>query len=255
METDLSYSNEHHDADWGSVFREVMGADLKNIYVCHVTISDLKKLAAELSNKVLDHSWVMDLDHGSRPTYQQTVAETAEILVSIIKNQTSTDDKISSEFGEIMVSMGASRALETIFSHISIPLAELWKPKAKGNEGFDFHTVCPSKLINFGEAKFCSSSNPYGGNPGESTGAGGQADGFVEKDKHHRDRPLLTDLGTEQAAIDNLKNQSFGVVLAFSLNAKKPLKILKNAITQALKYQNLKKAQNIYIVGVSHATS
>lgn len=248
MATDLSYGTEHHDAHWGSVFTEVVGAASKNIFVCHVAISDLKGLADELSNQILDHSWIMDLDEGSRLTYQQTVTETAEILVNIIKDQITTGDKVSSEFGEIMVSMGASRALETIFSHISIPLAELWKPKAKGNEGFDFHTVCPNKLVNFGEAKFCSSTNPY-------SVAAGQADGFVEKDKHHRDRPLLVDLGTEQAAIDNLKNQSFGVVLAFSMNAKKPLDVFKTALTKALEYQHLKKAQNVYVVGVSHAAS
>ena len=149
--------------------------------------------------------------------------------------------------------MGSSRALNKIYDQFSVPIAELWKPKAKGNEGFDFHTVCPEKLINFGEAKFSGSDNPYGGNTGESTGAGGQADGFVEKDKHHRDRPHLADIGLHQDAIENLKKQSFGVVLAFSMNAKNPLNVFKNAIDKALSYQHLKKAKNIYIVGVSHA--
>jgi hypothetical protein len=252
MEADLAYGTEYTDSDWGSVFAEVTGTNLLNIFVCHAKISDLKKLAEQLSSKVLDHSWIMDLDPGSRLTYQQTVAETANILIHIIKS--SAVGGVSSEFGEIMVSMGASRALETIFSHTSIPLAELWKPKAKGNEGFDFHTICPNKLINFGEAKFSSSpsSNPYGGKTGDSTGAGGQADGFIGKDKHHRDRPLLAEVGAEEAAIENLKNQNFGIVLAFSINAKTPLSVFQNALKQSVDYQHLKKAKYIYIVGVTH---
>jgi hypothetical protein len=254
MTTNLSYGDDQHDEEWGTVFAEVRKETIDNIFVCHVQVSDLEKIANKLSKEVLNNSWIMDLDPGSRPTYQQTVAETAEILVNKIKDQLSAGDKVSSEFGEIMVSMGASRALEIIFNHVSIPLAELWKPKASGNEGFDFHTVCPNKLINFGEAKFSSSSNPYGGNTGESSGAGGQADGFVKDDKHHRDRPLLVDLEVGEDAIKNLKNQLFGVVLAFSMNTPNPLEILKNAIQKALSYQNLSKAKSIYIVGVSHAT-
>lgn len=252
MVTDLAYGAEHKNLNWGSAFIEITGSNSPNVFICHVKISDLVKLAEQLSNKVLDRSWIMDLDPGSRLTYQQTVEETAGILIQII--QSSVDNTISSEFGEIMVSMGASRALEAIFNHTSIPLAELWKPKAKGNEGFDFHTVCPNKLINFGEAKFSSSpsSNPYGGNTGDSTGAGGQADGFIEKDKHHRDRPLLAEVGAEEAAIDNLKEQNFGVVLAFSMNAKTPLSVFKSALIKSLEYQHLKKAKNIYIVGVTH---
>lgn len=250
MPTDLAYGPEHADPHWGSVFAEVKGGNSPNVSICHARISDLKKLAEQLSNKVLDDSWIMDLDPGSRLTYQQTVEETAEILVQTIKS--SADNGVSGDFGEIMVSMGASRALEAIFSHISLPLAELWKPKAKGNEGFDFHTICPKKLINFGEAKFSSSSNPYGGTTGDSTGAGGQADGFIGKDKHHRDRPLLAEVGAEEAAIENLKNKNFGVVLAFSMNAKTPLSVFKNALEKSLSYEHIKKAQNIYIVGVSH---
>jgi hypothetical protein len=250
MQEDLAYGTEHTDPNWGSVFAEVIGSNSANVFICHAKISDLKKLAEQLSNKVLDHSWIMDLDPGSRLTYQQTVEETANILIQII--QSSAVSGVSSEFGEIMVSMGASRALEKIFSHISIPLAELWKPKAKGNEGFDFHTICPNKLINFGEAKFSSSSNPYGGKTGDNTGSGGQADGFIEKDKHHRDRPLLTEVVAEKAAIENLKNQNFGVVLAFSMNAKTPLSVFQNALKQSVGYQHLKKAKYIYIVGVTH---
>ena len=256
MTENLSFLDGVQDANWGATFTQIVNeSDLGNIFVCQVQVSDIKKIANKLSSTVLDQSWVMGLDPGAMLAYQQTVAETAGILVEKINDQLAAGDNVCKEFGEIMVYMGASRALESIFSHISIPLSELWKSKASGNDGFDFHTVCPDKLINFGEAKFSSSpsSNPYGGNSGESSGAGGQADGFIGQDKHQRDWVHLLHL-VEKSAVDNLTNQSFGVVLAFSLNTNNPLLIFKKAIEKALTYQHLKKATHVYIVGVRHAT-
>lgn len=254
MEIELSYGDEQHDEDWGAVFAEVKkssGSD--NIFVCHTTVNDLSKIANELSKAVVDKSWVVELDIGAKRAYETIAAKTAKKLVDIFENKKFSDDKISSDFGEIMVSMGSARALETIFSHISIPLAELWKPKLTGNEGFDFHTVCPNKIINFGEAKFSSSGSPYGGNSGDSSGAGGQADGFISGNKHLMDGVHLPHLAGEEAA-NNLNNDIYGVVLAFSLNAENSLIVFKNAIKKALSYSHLKKAKNIYIVGVSYVS-
>lgn len=249
----LFFGDQNLDEDWGVSHREVKNeSDIENIFVCHTTISDLSKIANELSNAVMDKSWIMNLDAGARRAYDRTVAETAEVLVDIFKNKVLVEDKISTDFGEIMVSMGSARALEIIFSHTAIPLAELWKPQLKGNEGFDFHTVCPAQFVNFGEAKFSSSKNPYGGKSGDSSGAGGQADGFIEQEKHLRDRTHLVNL-VDQQVIDNLDADSFGIVLAFSMNTENALNVFVNAIKQALSYIHLKKAKNIYIVGVSYA--
>lgn len=249
----LSHGDNHDDENWGARFLEIKKeSGLENIFVCHVRVSDLSKIANELSMAVIDKSWMMSLDVGTKRAYERTVADTAEALVTIFKNNELVEERISSEFGEIMVSMGSARALEVIFSHIAIPIAELWKPKLKGNEGFDFHTVCPGQFINFGEAKFSNVDNPYGGNSGDSSGAGGQADGFIEKEKHYRDRPHLINLVSEQA-ITNLDTESFGIILAFSMNAKNELNVFMNAIKAAQSYQHLKKAKYVYIVGVSHA--
>ncbi len=253
MTINLSYGDELHDENWGTVFAEVkQSPSLDNIFVCHTTVSDLSKIANELSKTVMNKSWIMDLDIGAKRAYETIVAKTAAKLVDLFENDVLSEDKISADFGEIMVSMGSARALEIIFSHISIPIAELWKPKLTGNEGFDFHTICPSKIINFGEAKFASSGSPYGGNSRDGRGAGGQADGFISDSKHLMDGVHLPHLAGKEAA-DNLNKDLFGVVLAFSINAENPLLVFKNAIQKALKYTHLKKAKNIYIVGVSHA--
>ncbi|WP_348799358.1 hypothetical protein [Flavobacterium adhaerens] len=251
MSTDLTYIKTFSEEKWGSTFHEIQSiSGSENIFVCHINISDLEKMALELSTKVLDQSWIINLDNRASRAYQTTAQETARLLVEVFKKPVDSD-KVSSEFGELMVSMGASKALEVIFGHRSIPIAELWKPKVLQNEGFDFHTVCSENIINFGEAKFSGSSNPYGGNSGDTTGAGGQADGFIGNNKHLMDGVHLEHLAGNDAAT-NLDNDLFGIILAFSINAVNPLLIFKNALDNSKTYENLTKAKNIYIVGVSH---
>lgn len=252
MPTNLSYARNFPYATWGTTFSEVVNVTaLEKIFLCHAQIGDLEKLAVELSNTVIDQNWILDLDLRARRAYETTALKTAQALVEVFKTTMTSDNKVASEFGELMVSMGASKALEIVFQHRCIPLAELWKPKLSQNEGFDFHTVCTSSIINFGEAKFSSTSSPYGGNPGDSSGAGGQADGFIGASKHLMDGVHLAHLAGEDATL-NLDNDQYGVILAFSINASNPLLILKNALENSLTYENLKGAKNIYIVGVSH---
>lgn len=252
MTESTSYGRIFPDETWGSTFSEVTSiTGPENAFVCHVTISDLEKIALELSKKVTDHSWIVELDNRARRAYETTALKTAQSLVEIFKAPLAPDNKVISQFGEFMVSFGSSKALEVIFGHRALPIAELWKPKVAQNEGFDFHTICRENFINFGEAKFSSSSSPYGGISGESNGAGGQADGFIGGKKHLMDNQHMGSLAGEDAA-SNLDSDLFGVVLAFSINAGNPLLVLRNALEHSQTYQNLKNAKNIYIVGVSY---
>lgn len=252
MDSDISYSRSFPEDTWGSTFHEISCLSAgANIFACHTDISDLEKIATELSTIVLDQSWILDLDHRAKRAYETTATETAKSLVKVFQKTLSPENKVASEFGELMVSMSSSKALEVVFKHKCIPLAEIWKPKILGNEGFDFHTVCPGKMINFGEAKFSATANPYGGLSGGKTGAGGQADGFILKQKHLMDGVHLGHLAGEDATM-NLDKDLFGVVLAFSINSTNPLAILKNALEHSATYEHLKKATNIYIVGVSY---
>ncbi len=121
MTVELSYGDEFHDENWGAVFAEVKkSSSSDNIFVCHTTVSNLSKIATELSRAVMDRSWIMNLDAGAKRAYDRTAAETAELLVKIFTNKVLVEDKISTDFGEIMVSMGSARALEVIFSHSAI---------------------------------------------------------------------------------------------------------------------------------------
>lgn len=239
------FGNEHKDGDWGCVHIEVTSSANPKIHLCHVNISDLEKIALELSRSVMNSSWIMNMDEGARRSYERTASDTANSLVHVF-NAAIYDNKVTGEFGELMVSMGSSRSLDIIFQHISLPISELWKPQKKQNEGFDFHTVCTKNVINFGEAKFKSppSASPV-------SDAANQANQFFTEDKHFRDRVHLVNL-VHDDAISNLDKGLCGMVIAFSMNAQDPLTVYKNAISKVETLSFFDEIDNVYIVGVSH---
>ncbi len=239
------FGEEYKDDDWGCSFVEVNSSDSPKVYLCHVNVTELKKIAEELSRSVLDSSWIMEMDVGARRSYERTVADTANSLVELFEKTTDAES-VSGEFGELMVSMGTARSLEVVFRHTALPISELWKPQIKQNEGFDFHTVCENNVVNFGEAKF---ESPPASSP--STKAASQANRFLEEDKHFRDRVHLVNL-VDPEVISNLDDELFGMVVAFSMNAKNPITVYKNAIEKVKTLSFFDKVKSVYIVGVEY---
>ncbi|WIF64484.1 hypothetical protein QN095_10665 [Enterobacter cloacae] len=205
------------DTEWGCVHSQYHCQD-KNpaIITCIVNVNNTDLIATELVNSVLDTSWISSLDAGTQRSYKVTAKETTDALIEIF-NKVLDGDTLGAEFGEVMVSIGSSRALSKILDHISLPIAELWKPQLKQNEGFDFHTTCTANLINFGEAKFSASINPHGN-------AIRQANNFITQDKHFRDRIHLVNF-CHKDAITNLDGEKYGIIAAFSINSDNPEKI------------------------------
>ena len=242
--TDIpKYGSQYSDTGWGCEYVKVEPhLQIEKIKACHVRVKDITLISEELTKIVLDTSWMTNLDIGSKRAYNRTVQETAAALVEIFES-TKLSSSVGSEFGEVMVSIGSARALEKIFDHCILPIAELWKPQIKQNEGFDFHTVCPNEIINFGEAKYSGSATPHGK-------AINQSRGFIDEEKHLRDFVHLKSLVSE-TAIDNLNNDIFGVVASFSINSADPLIALKNAIESAQEKLNLNSIKAVYLVGVS----
>jgi len=239
----LRYGSQYFDTDWGCDYFEIeTPAPIGKIKVCHVIVNDIKIISEALAKKVLDTSWMTNIDVGSRRAYDRTAQETAVALVEIFKSTTKPSD-VGSEFGEIMVSIGSTKALEKIFNHVILPIAELWKPQIKQNEGFDFHTVCTDELINFGEAKYSGSVNPH-------SHAINQAKGFIDDEKHLRDYVHLRELVSKEA-VDNLNSDGFGIVASFSINTADPFQVLKNAIESAQDKLSLDSIRSVYLVGVS----
>ncbi|WP_263831687.1 hypothetical protein [Sulfurospirillum oryzae] len=244
MSIELKHETPTYDLDWGCSYLKVgTNPHIEAVKLCLVNISDILKIASELTKKVQDSSWMMSLDKGTKRSYEKTVEATANKLVEIF-NHTSVSGSLGGEFGELMVSIGSARALEVLFAHHVLPIAELWKPQLKQNEGFDFHTVCSSEMINFGEAKFSSTDSPHGN-------AISQAHRFICEEKHFRDRVHLINL-TSPNAIQNLDNDDFGIVAAFSIHAVNPLTVLNNALESVRKTFPSSNAKYVYLVGVIH---
>lgn len=224
-------------------FSKILGVNSKLIpsgdetFVVLVAVSDVNSVAKNMAESVVSQSWMMGLDHRSRRAYEYTYNETAKILENIFKENDHSN--IGIEFGELLVSICSAKGLEDTLEHIALPIAELWKPKRKGNEGFDFHTVA-NDVLNFGEAKFSIKDNPY-------DKAIRQIRDFIEQEKHLRDCVHLDNFVPESTA-ENLDNDVFGVVAAFSINGNES-NVVKNALTLAGK--NIPEICNsIFLVGV-----
>lgn len=238
----ITFLAQQSDSLWGCAYQEVVSSlSGANIRLCFVEVQNLNAFATALIKLVLDKTWMTSLDDTARRSFDKTVTKTAAKLVATFQN-TAAANSVGADFGEIMVSIGSARALENLFQHLRIPLAELWKPKLSQNGGFDFHTVCTSQLINFGEAKYSSSSNSY-------TSAIDQASEFIDDEKHLADGIYLEKI-VNKSSISMLNNDDFGVVAAFSVNAKNLNLILANAVAAAQKVMGSKKISKFYLVGV-----
>ncbi|CTP91595.1 hypothetical protein XTPLMG728_2953 [Xanthomonas translucens pv. poae] len=235
-------SNNFVDVEWGCEHSSMLGNDELSIICCKVSVTDIAMLAEKLAATVIDTSWMADLDLGTRRAYEYTVAETSQALCKIFSGA-SLNSTVAEEFGEVMVSMGSARALKSLFGHSEVPLAELWKPQLKQNEGFDFHTVCGSGMLNFGEAKYSGVGSPHGP-------AINQASDFIVAKKHLRDYVHLSSLCPAPAEL--LNSDKFGVIAAFSLVGNNHDLIMKNALKSALGLSKKHKLSQIFLVGVSN---
>lgn len=237
-------STKKSDPDWGCEYLKIE-YDPQQIKVkaCHVTVSDISKIATALTSEVQNTSWMMSLDKRTLRAYETTADETAKELVKIFQAAADTPG-VGSDFGELLVTMSSARALEEIFKHLKLPIAEIWKPQIRQNEGFDFHTICKKDLINFGEAKFSSTENSHGR-------AINQARDFISQKKHFRDTVHLEKL-TPPIVMSNFDDERFGVIAAFSVNSENILLIFKNALESALQSFPEKNIEFVYLIGVSH---
>lgn len=104
----------------------------------------------------------------------------------------------------------AQSTLEENYQHTKFPLAEIWKEKAKGNPGFDFHTISSNDILFYGEAKFSMEDNAY-------SKAISQICQFINKKK---DIMELTDLCKLNPRINekHLSKDFKGYVAAFSVH-------------------------------------
>lgn len=179
------------DVMWGCSYQEVLNSTGPvNVKMGLIEVDDLQKFATQITIHVLNNSWMAALTPMMGLAYNVTVGQTANKLAGI-SGATSLSGALNAAFGELMVSVGSAHALEKIFTHQKVPLAELWKPQVSQNEGFDFHTTCATNRVNFGEAKYSSVTNSY-------KSALVQAERFLDEEKHFSDIPHLVNLVSQQ---------------------------------------------------------
>lgn len=173
-----------------------------------VKINDIQGQAEKIMVQILDNSWLSEFENEiDKASFITRAKPTIEILTNILKE---VGNEIGAEFGEFLISSVAQATLETNYNHKKIPLAEIWKEKAKGNPGFDFHTIDLNNILFYGEAKYNSTENAY-------SKAISQISKFISKKK---DIMELTDLQklSSNVTSKHLQKNAKGYVAAFSLH-------------------------------------
>jgi hypothetical protein len=123
--------------------------------------TDISLTLKSIIDSLSDISWIstFDKDYG-RDSYKQRAEDSIKYITkNIIK---SSDDKITANSGEYVVSELARMAIVEHLKYLDIPLAELIKIKDVGNHGFDFYSRNLNEVLLFGEAKYNSRDNAYG---------------------------------------------------------------------------------------------
>lgn len=185
-------------------------SDLMPAKVQFIRISpeDISTTLADILKVLMDLSWLKNFDE----EYERTGYELrAQKTIDDIKKKFSdcTEDKVTKDAGEYVVSELAREAIVSQLSYLSIPLAELLGKKKSGNPGFDFHTAnITTDTIIFGEAKYVSNTSAY------ST-ALPQIKKFIKEQKDIQDLPDLKPFCTS-VALNRASKGEKGFAAAFS---------------------------------------
>lgn len=210
-----------------------------DVHLFYVVVDDIKACADDLITIVTETSWINKLPDFQRASFAANTNRTIDKLVKIFQG---VDCEIKEDFGEYMISMSSGSCLEAGLQHIILPLSELWKAKASGNEGFDFHTETPRTLINFGEAKYNSTQSSYG------RAAKKTAD-FIANDKDQSDVHYLQHLATKEA-VRKVIDKSRSLSIGFSLHSDDYKGILDNALNSRLVQALYPLCEELFIVGI-----
>ena len=132
-----------------------------NIFFIRIKPTDIKLTLGNIFRSMSNLTWINKFDEQYRQdAFEVRANETISYLSGKVFNQ--ANDNITSETGEFVVSELSRLAVVNELSYLDIPLAELFKSQAVGNDGFDFFSRNLNKIILFGEAKYNSRQNAYG---------------------------------------------------------------------------------------------
>ncbi|UKK67618.1 hypothetical protein L6466_13115 [Prevotella communis] len=181
---------------------------------------DLSDAVSEISQKIADTSWISKLPTFFRDAFLANAPKTIDKIVNEILNKVASG--LNEKIGEYLVSFSAQQALETLFHHYRLPLAEILKEQLSNNPGFDFHTISHKDNLIHGEAK-------YGGKDTRWADATDQISDFIDENKHQGEQGWLYPF-LSAPVIANVNEGKRGFTAAFSMHAQKEKLIFRHAM-------------------------
>ncbi|WP_282143805.1 hypothetical protein [Cellulophaga baltica] len=212
-----------------------------HIVFIRIEPTDIKVTLRDVFKSLSDIAWISDFDKQYIQDYFQVRSEeTINYIATNIIAQ--SDDKITSDTGELVVSELSRLAVINELRYLDIPLAELIKSQAAGNDGFDFFSKNLNKIILFGEAKFNSRQNAYGS-------------AFEQIARFERTKQDISDIKeiAEFCCEDSLNNHTQGkkgFIASFASKTTSTTTMI-NGITRNSDYNNLKGFEEIICVAVN----
>ena len=212
-----------------------------HILFIRIEPTDIKLTLREVFKSLSDIAWISEFDKQYIQDYFQVRAEeTINYIANNIIQQ--SDDKITSDTGELVVSELSRLTVINEMSYLDIPLAELIKSQAVGNDGFDFFSKNLNRVILFGEAKFNSRQNAYGA-------------AFEQIERFERIKQDVSDIKeiAEFCCEDSLNNHTSGkkgFIASFASKSTSTTTIVRG-IKRNTYYNKLKKREELICVAVN----
>lgn len=202
---------------------------------------DIKFTIREIFKSFSDISWISSFD---KKYLQDAFKVRAEETINYIANNiiAKSNNKITSNSGELVVSELSRLAIINELGYLDIPLAELIKSKAVGNDGFDFFTKNLKNILLFGEAKFRSKINAYGL-------ALEQIENFINIEQDVSDIMEIKDFCCDDS-LQNHTNGKKGFIASFASKSTPSNKIIEG-IKRNSHYNIIKEHEEIICVAVN----
>lgn len=203
---------------------------------------DLSVTLSEILSALMNLSWLSKFDEDFEIA---AFTSRANKTIDDIKEKFSkcTEDKISKDAGEYVVSELAREAIVNELHYLDIPLAELLGKKKSGNPGFDFHSQnIDTDTIIFGESKYVATTTAY-------SSALPQMVDFIKKCKDIEDLPELKPF-CSVAALHRAYNGNKGFAAAFSAKRTSSDNII-NSIVSRSDFQSLLSFEEVLLVAVN----
>lgn len=212
-----------------------------HILFISVEPTDIKVTLRDVFNSLSNLAWISDFDKQYiQDAFQVRAEETVNYISDNIIAQ--SNDQITCDTGEIIVSELSRLAVISEMGYLDIPLAELIKSQAVGNDGFDFFSKNLNRVILFGEAKFNSRQNAYGA-------ALEQIERFERIKQDVSDIKEIVEFCCEDS-LNNHTNGKKGFIASFASKSTSTKNIV-NGIKRNTHYNNLIKFEELICVAVN----